>query len=79
MQVNDSPQARVIRAVSRGARLTEEIAAKAQLNRSDALTCLRRLRMKGYVRSIPVRRGQSGRLNEYEPVGVTCLMADVWK
>ena len=69
----------VIRAVSRGARLVDEIATKAGITPSHARTCLTRLRSKGYVRSINVRSGRRGRLCEYEPVGVKCILADVWK
>lgn len=69
----------VIRAVSRGAASVEDIATKAGITPSHARTCLTRLRTKGYVRSINVKHGKRGRLCEYEPIGVKCILADVWR
>lgn len=69
----------VIRAVSRGAKRVDDIARKAGITPAHARTCLTRLRHEGYVRSINVRSGRSGRLCEYEPIGVKCILADVWK
>lgn len=73
----NAPQARVIRAVSRGARSIDDIASKADLSIDHARTCLTRLRTKGYVRAVPVRGGKK-QWREYEPVGATCILAQVW-
>lgn len=70
---------RVLRAVSRGANTTERVADKAGITIPHARTCLTRLRHKGYVRAIAIRAGQRGRFSHYEPVGVKCILADVWK
>ena len=74
----DCNQARVLREVSKGHRRVDVIAEKLGLTKTDTRTCLTRLRGKGFIRAVNVQEGQRGRLCEYEPVGVRCILADVW-
>lgn len=35
---------------------------------------------KGYVKAVPIGRGRGRKvLKHYEPVGVTCIIADGWE
>jgi hypothetical protein len=78
-----SATATVLRAVSQGVRESEAIAGYTGLDLNHARTCLRRLRDKGYIRVAryvghPGGRKGMGKHAEYEPVGVNCILANVW-
>lgn len=77
-----SPQARVLREVSRGAVFSDVIAQRTGLDMNSVRTALTRLRVKGYVQSRYLAQrenGQRGQRVAYEPVGVRCILADVWE
>ena len=65
---------RVLKAISDGSRLWEEIARNARVCQRDTRTHLTRLCVRGTIKSVRV-----GKRAHYVPQNMGCLLADVWR